>query len=63
MMRGRAFGLTAYAADFFLPEILYAKVLRSRFPLRELSPLTLEGRAITGVKAVLTAKMFQRMNM
>jgi CO/xanthine dehydrogenase Mo-binding subunit len=53
----KAFGLTAYAADFFLPEILYAKVLRSRFPsARIISIDTSKAERLTGVKAVLTAK-------
>jgi CO/xanthine dehydrogenase Mo-binding subunit len=53
----KAFGLTAYAADFSLPGMLYGKVLRSRYPsARIVSINTSKAERLSGVKAVLTAK-------
>ncbi len=53
----KAFGLTAYAADFSLSGMLYGKVLRSRYPsARIVSINTSKAERLSGVKAVLTAK-------
>lgn len=53
----KAFGLTSYAADFFMPGMLYAKVLRSpHASARIVSIDTSMAERLGGVKAVLTAK-------
>ncbi len=53
----KALGLTPYAADFSMPGMLYAKVLRSRYPsARIVSIGTSKAEKLAGVKAVLTAK-------
>ena len=53
----KAFGLTCYADDFFMPGMLYGKVLRSQYPsARILSIDTSKAERLNGVKAVLTAK-------
>ncbi len=53
----KALGLTPYAADFSLPNMLYAKVLRSRYPSANiLSMDTHKAERLKGVRAVLTAK-------
>jgi CO/xanthine dehydrogenase Mo-binding subunit len=53
----KALGLTPYAADFSMPGMLYAKVLRSRYPsARIVSIDTAKAEKLAGVKAVLTAK-------
>jgi len=53
----KAFGLTCYADDFFMPGMLYGKVLRSQYPsARIVSIDTSKAERIKGVKAVLTAK-------
>ena len=50
-------GTTVYAGDYNLPDMLYAKVLRSEYPAaRILSIDTSSAEALEGVKAVLTAK-------
>jgi CO/xanthine dehydrogenase Mo-binding subunit len=53
----KAFGITSYAADFSMPGMLYAKVLRSPHPsARILSIDTSRAEKLPGVKTVLTAK-------
>jgi CO/xanthine dehydrogenase Mo-binding subunit len=53
----KAMGLTSYAADYFLPGMLYGKVLRSRYPsARIVSIDTSKAERLNGVKAVLTAR-------
>jgi CO/xanthine dehydrogenase Mo-binding subunit len=53
----KALGVTQYAADFSMPGMLYAKVLRSRHPsARIVSIDTSRAQKHPGVKAVLTAK-------
>ncbi|CEP69215.1 Aldehyde oxidase/xanthine dehydrogenase, a/b hammerhead [Moorella glycerini] len=50
-------GKTVYADDFSLPGMLYAKVLRSKYPAaRILSIDTSRAKQLPGVHAVLTAK-------
>ncbi len=50
-------GLTSYAADFSLPGMLTAKVLRSRYPsARIVSIDSSRAKKLPGVKAVLTAE-------
>jgi CO/xanthine dehydrogenase Mo-binding subunit len=53
----KAMGLTQYAADFFLPGMLYAKVLRSpHASARILAVDPIRAGRLPGVKAVLTAR-------
>jgi CO/xanthine dehydrogenase Mo-binding subunit len=53
----KAFGLTAYAADFSLPGMLYGKVLRSKYPSAKIISIdTSKTERLSGVKIVLTAK-------
>lgn len=53
----KVFGLTRYAADFSMPNMLYGKVLRSRYPsARILFIDTAKAQRLEGVRAVLTAK-------
>ena len=53
----KAMGLTSYASDFFMPGMLYAKVLRSpHSSARIVSIDTSKAVRLNGVKAVLTAK-------
>jgi len=53
----KALGLTPYAADFSLPNMLYAKVLRSRHPSANILSIdTRKADRLKGVRAVLTAK-------
>jgi CO/xanthine dehydrogenase Mo-binding subunit len=53
----KAFGLTKYAADFSMPGMLHAKVLRSpHASARIVSINTGRAERLDGVKAVLTAK-------
>ncbi len=53
----KAFGLTTYAADFYLPGMLYGKVLRSQYPSAKILSIdTSHAERLSGVKAVLTAK-------
>jgi CO/xanthine dehydrogenase Mo-binding subunit len=53
----KALGVTQYAADFSVPGMVYAKVLRSRYPsARIVSIDTSKAQKLSGVKAVLTAK-------
>ena len=53
----KAMGLTQYAADFFLPGMLWGKVLRSpHASARILSIDSTRAERIPGVKAVLTAR-------
>lgn len=53
----KAFGLVSYAADFFMPGMLYGKVLRSQHPSAKIVSIdTSKAERLSGVKAVLTAK-------
>jgi len=53
----KAFGLTCYADDFFMPGMLYGKVLRSQYPsARILSIDASKAERLNGVKTVMTAK-------
>jgi len=53
----KAFGLTCYADDFFMPEMLHGKVLRSQYPSAKILSIdTSKAERLNGVKAVLTAK-------
>lgn len=53
----KAFGLTTYAADFYLPGMLYGKVLRSQYPSAKILSIdTSKAERLGGVHAVLTAK-------
>src|SRR4030067_1792205 len=53
----KAFGVTQYAADFSMPGMLHAKVLRSRHPsARIVSIDTSKAQRLSGVMAVLTVK-------
>lgn len=53
----KAFGLTTYAADFYLPGMLYGKVLRSQYPSAKILSIdTSKAERLSGVHAVLTAK-------
>ena len=54
---GKAYGETKYANDYTLPNMLYAKVLRSRYAAaRLLSVDTRDAEELPGVVSVLTAK-------
>ena len=53
----KAFGLTRYAADFFMAGMLHCKVLRSPYPSARILRIdTARAERLKGVKAVLTAK-------
>ena len=53
----KVFGKTVYADDYFLPGMLYGKVLRSEYAAANiLSINTSEAEKLSGVKAVMTAK-------
>jgi CO/xanthine dehydrogenase Mo-binding subunit len=53
----KAFGLTCYADDFFMPGMLYGKVLRSQYPSAKILSIdTSKAERLLGVKTVLTAK-------
>ncbi len=53
----KAFGLTTYAADFSLPDMLHGKVLRSKYPSAKILSIdTTKAKRLKGVQAVLTAK-------
>jgi CO/xanthine dehydrogenase Mo-binding subunit len=53
----KAFGLTRYAADFFMAGMLHGKVLRSPYPSARILRIdTARAERLKGVKAVLTAK-------
>ena len=53
---GKATGTTAYAADFDMPQMLHAKVFRSREPSARIVRLDVSGaEALEGVVCVLTA--------
>ena len=53
----KVFGLTNYAADFFMPGMLYGKVLRSPYPSAKILSIdTSRAERIRGVRAVLAAK-------
>ncbi len=50
-------GRAVYAADLFFEDMLYAKVLRSKYPHARLVKIdTSEAKALSGVAAVLTAE-------
>jgi len=52
---GKAIGATAYAADFTMPNMLHAKVLRSPIPSARIRRLDVsKARALPGVACVLT---------
>ncbi len=52
---GKAVGATLFAADFSLPNMLYAKVFRSRLPSARLTRIDVsKARALPGVVCVLT---------
>jgi len=54
---GKAVGATVYAADFTMPNMLHAKVLRSTRPFARIAKLDAsEARALTGVVCVLTGE-------
>ena len=54
---GKVFAETKYANDYKLPGMLYAKVLRSRYPAAKLLSIdTREAAKLSGVAAVMTAK-------
>jgi len=53
----KAFGLTCYADDFFMPGMLYGKVLRSQYPSAKILSIdTSKAERLGGVKGILTAK-------
>ena len=53
----KVLGNTVYAADYLLPDMLYAKVLRSEHAAARIRSIdTSEAAAIAGVVAVMTAK-------
>lgn len=53
----KAFGLTPYAADFYMPNMLYGKVLRSQYPSAKILSIDIhKAKRLKGVHAVLTAK-------
>jgi len=55
--RDKALGITKYGADFVMPGMLHAKVLRSKYPSAKiLSINTHEAERLPGVKAIITAK-------
>lgn len=55
--RDKVLGATAYAADWAVPGMLYAAVLRAPYPSARIARLDVSrARAIPGVAAVLTAK-------
>ncbi|HHK67210.1 MAG TPA: hypothetical protein ENJ47_02250, partial [Candidatus Acetothermia bacterium] len=52
---GKAVGSTVYAADFSMPNMLHAKVLRSPVPSGRIVGLNVDrARSIPGVACVLT---------
>jgi CO/xanthine dehydrogenase Mo-binding subunit len=54
---GKVFAETKYASDYKLPGMLYAKVLRSRYPAAKLLSIdTREAAKLSGVAVVMTAK-------
>jgi CO/xanthine dehydrogenase Mo-binding subunit len=54
---GKVFAETKYANDYKLPGMLYAKVLRSRYPAAKLLSIdTREAAKLSGVAAVMTAR-------
>jgi len=54
---GKAVGATVYAGDFSMPNMLYAKVLRSPLPSARIRRLDVErARSIPGVATVLTGR-------
>lgn len=54
---GKAVGATSYAGDFTMPNMLHAKVFRSREPSARIVHLDVsEARSLPGVVCVLTAK-------
>jgi len=53
----KVFGKTVYADDYFLPGMLYGKVLRSEYAAANILSIdTSEAEKLPGVKAVMTAK-------
>lgn len=53
---GKVLGATKYAADYVMPNMLHAKVLRSKYPSAKIVRIdTSRARALPGVVAVLTA--------
>ena len=54
---GKAVGATVYAADFSMPNMLHAKVLRSTRPYARIARLDVtEARALSGVACILTGE-------
>jgi CO/xanthine dehydrogenase Mo-binding subunit len=54
---GKVFAETKYANDFKMPDMLYAKVLRSKYAAAKLISIdTREAEKLSGVAAVMTAK-------
>lgn len=53
---GKVTGTTKYAGDFVMPNMLYAKVLRAKFPSARITRIdTRAAKELSGVVAVLTA--------
>lgn len=53
---GKVTGATKYAGDFVMPNMLYAKVLRAKYPSAKILRVDVtKARALAGVVAVLTA--------
>jgi xanthine dehydrogenase molybdenum-binding subunit len=54
---GKAVGMTKYAGDFVMPNMLYARVLRSKYPSAQITRLNAtKAREIPGVACVLTGE-------
>ena len=57
---GKVFGKTPYAGDYVLPNMLHAKVLRSKLPSARMTRLDVsKARALPGVACVVTYKDLQ----
>lgn len=54
---GKVTGATKYAGDYTMPNMLHARVLRSKYPSASIKSIdTTQARALAGVEAVLTAQ-------
>ena len=61
--RGKVTGETKFFSDMALPDMLYAKVARSKYPHANIRKITIEkAKAIPGVVAVLTHKDVPALN-
>jgi len=55
--KDKALGITRYGADFTIPGMLYARVLRSKYPSAKILSIdTREAKRLAGVKAIITAE-------